>query len=241
MRSALAPNQGRAMPQNPSRRSRNCILSHLGTPDFRLIESDLEAVDLPLRKMLARRQRRIDFAYFPESGIASVVANGSGKKPIEVGIIGREGMTALAVLLGDNRPDHETYMQVAGQGQRLKTSALRKALDQSSSLHRSLLRYVHSFLNQTASTVVANGRSTIEERLARWLLMADDRIDGDELRLTHEFLAMMLGAMRPGVTVAAQSLERHGLIARKRGSIVILDREALRKFSNGAYLPADYQ
>ena len=118
------------MPQNRSRRSRNCILSHLGTPDFRLIESDLEAVDLPLRKMLDRRQRRIDFAYFPESGIASVVANGSGKKPIEVGIIGREGMTALAVLLGDNRPDHETYMQFAGQGQRLKASALRKALDQ---------------------------------------------------------------------------------------------------------------
>ena len=229
------------MPQNLSRGSRNCILSRLGAADFRLLEPDLEAVDLPLRKVLEQRQRRVDNIYFPESGLASVVANGSGKKPIEVGIIGREGMSGLAVVLGNDRPHHETYIQIAGQGQRLKASALRKALGQSSSLHRSLLRYAHSFLNQTARTAVANGRSTIEERLARWLLMADDRIDGNELPLTHEFLAMMLGVMRPSVTMAVQEFEREDLIARKRGSIIILNREALRKLSNGAYHPADYK
>ena len=229
------------MPRNLSRSSRNCILSRLGAADFRLLEPDLEAVDLPLRKVLEQRQRRVDNIYFPESGLASVVANGSGKKPIEVGIIGREGMSGLAVVLGNDRPHHETYIQIAGQGQRLKASALRKALGQSSSLHRSLLRYAHSFLNQTARTAVANGRSTIEERLARWLLMADDRIDGNELPLTHEFLAMMLGVMRPSVTLAVQEFEREGLIARKRGSMIILNREALKKQSNGAYHPGDYQ
>jgi CRP-like cAMP-binding protein len=218
----------------------NLILSRLTEADFRLIEADLEEVDLPVRKVLERPRRRIDSVYFPESGFASVVANGAGKKPIEVGIVGREGMTGLAVLLGNDRPKNETYMQAAGKGQRLKASILRKALEQRASLHRSLLRYVNSFLDQAAMTALANGRSTIEERLARWLLMADDRVDEDELPLTHEFLAMMLGVTRPGVTVAVQSLERKGLIARKRSSIVILDREALEKLSNGTYAPATY-
>jgi CRP-like cAMP-binding protein len=229
------------MSQNLPCSSRNCILARLGAADYRLLESDLEAVDLPLRKVLERSQRRVENVYFPESGFASVVANGSGKKAIEVGIIGREGMTGLAVVLGGDRPHHETYIQIAGDGQRLKASALRKALEESSSLHRSLLRYAHSFLIQTARTALANGRSTIEERLARWLLMANDRIDGEELPLTQEFLAIMLGVTRPGVTVAVQEFERDGLIARKRGSLVILDREALRLRSNGAYHSADYQ
>jgi len=229
------------MSQNLSCSSRNCILSRLAAADFRLLKPDLEAVDLPLRKVLERRQRRVDNIYFPESGLASVVANGSGKKAIEVGIIGREGMTGLAVVLGNNRPHHETYIQIAGNGQRLKASALRKALDHSSSLHCSLLQYAHSFHNQTARTALANGRSTIEERLARWLLMANDRVGGDELPLTHGCLAVTLGVTRPGVTVALQELERVRSIARRRGSIIILDREALKQRSNGAYHPADFQ
>jgi CRP-like cAMP-binding protein len=89
-------------------------------------------------------------------------------------------------------------------------------------------------------TALANGRSTIEERLARWLLMADDRVEGAKLPLTDEFLAMMLAVTRPGVTVAVQSLERKDLIERKRGSIVIIDRKALEKLSNGTYAPAVY-
>jgi CRP-like cAMP-binding protein len=218
----------------------NLILSRLTEADFLLIEAGLEEVDLPVRKVLERPRRRIDSVYFPESGFASVVANGAGKKSIEVGIVGREGMTGLAVLLGNDRPKNETYMQAAGKGQRLNASILHEALKQRASLHRSLLRYVNSFLDQAAMTALANGRSTIEERLARWLLMADDRIEEDELPLTHEFLAMMLGVTRPGVTVAVQSLERKGLIARKRSSIVILSRTALLKLSNGTYAPATY-
>jgi CRP-like cAMP-binding protein len=218
----------------------NLILSRLTETDRRLIEGDLEAVDLPLRKILERPRRRIESVYFPESGFASVVANGAGRKPIEVGIIGREGMTGLAVLLGNQPPKNETYMQVAGKGQRLKASVLRKALERHASLHRSLLRYVNYFLDQAAMTALANGRSTIEERLARWLLLADDRLDEDSLPLTHEFLAMMLGVRRPGVTVAVQALERKGMIARKRSSIVILDRAALEKLSGATYTPATY-
>ena len=109
----------------------NLILSRLTEADFRLIEADLEEVDLPVRKVLERPRRRIDSVYFPESGFASVVANGAGRKPIEVGIVGCEGMTGLAVLLGNDRPTNETYMQAAGKGQRLKASILRKALGSS--------------------------------------------------------------------------------------------------------------
>ena len=224
----------------PRSSSSNLILSRLSKADLGLLAPHLEAVELPVRKVLERRQRPIRAIYFPESGFASVVANGSDKRPVEVGLIGREGMTGLAVVLGNDRPDHETYIQAAGRGQSVKADVLRVAISQNVSLHRALLRYVHAFLNQTTRTALANGRSKIEERLARWLLMADDRLDGDGLPLTHEFLAMMLGVRRPGVTLAVQQLERDGLIARKRGLIVILKRAALEKLSNGTYIPADY-
>ena len=131
-------------------------------------------------------------------------------------------------------------MQAPGKGRRLRTIILRKAIDQRATLHRSLLRYVNYFLDQAAMTALANGRSAIEARLARWLLMADDRVEGEKLPLTHGFLAMMLGVTRPGVTVAVQSLGRKDLIERKRGSIVIMDRKALQKLSNGTYAPAVY-
>jgi CRP-like cAMP-binding protein len=107
-------------------------------------------------------------------------------------------------------------------------------------LYAVFLRFVEAFLSQTASTAVANGRSKIEERLARWLLMADDRLSSDELPLTHEFLAMMLAVRRAGVTVAIQELERSALIARKRGHILILDRKGLEKMTKGTYRSLDH-
>ena len=215
----------------------NLILSRLSKTDLALLEPHLEPVDLPLRKVLGRANKKITAVYFPESGFASVVVNTG--KPIEVGLIGREGMTGLPVVLGGDRSDNETYMQAAGQGLCMRANELRNAIEKSRTLHSSMLRYAHAYLNQTAKTAVANGRSKIEERLARWLLMAHDRVESPELPLTHEFLAMMLGVRRPGVTVAVQHLEREGVIARRRGRIVICNREKLEKLSNGTYLPAD--
>jgi len=221
----------------PSRsKPSNRILSRLSRDDLALLEPHLEAVDLPVRKMLEARNRRIDNAYFIESGFASVVA-GSGDRSIEVGIIGREGMTGLAVVMGHDRTPNQTYIQVAGKGQRISVTNLRKADEQSPTLHRAMLRYAHNFLFQTTTTALANGRSKIEERLARWLLMADDRIDGGEIPLTHEFLGIMLGTHRPGVTKALSALETEGHIATHRRSITILNRKALQRKSNGAYAP----
>ena len=216
---------------------RNLVLSSLSKADFALLEPYLEAVDLPVRKGLEQKDKAIKVVYFPEDGFASVVAD--GKRPIEVGIIGREGMTGIALLLGGDRNDHDTYMQAPGHGCCIRAKHLREAIDSSTSLHRSLLRYVQTFLKQATQTAVANGRSKIEERLARWLLMADDRIEASELPLTHEFLAMMLSSRRAGVTEAIQELERKRQIVRKRGRIVLVDRKALEALSNGTYTPVD--
>jgi CRP-like cAMP-binding protein len=112
-------------------------------------------------------------------------------------------------------------------------------MDQSVRLHRSLLRCAHDFLIQTAQTAVANGRSKLEERLARWLLMANDRLGGTEVPLTHRFLSVMLGVHRPIVTLTVQALERKGLVRAGRQVITIVDRNGLVKMSNGAYLPID--
>jgi CRP-like cAMP-binding protein len=150
-----------------------------------------------------------------------------------------EGMTGVAVVLGGDRNLNETFMQAAGAGHSIRTHQLRYAIAQSSSLHASLLRYVQAFLEQTTRTAVSNGRAKIEERLARWLLLADDRIDGSHLPLTHDFLAMMLSVRRPGVTTALQALEGQGVIMRKRRHINIVDREALENMSNGTYVRGD--
>ncbi len=216
----------------------NRLLAALSDENFGLLAPHLVPVDLPVRKSLERRNKKITAVYFPESGFASVVANGAGGQAIEVGIIGREGMTGLSVVLGASRPPrNETFIQCAGAGLCLPVARLREAIDRSVPLHRSVLRYVHDFQAQTTETVLANGRAKIEERLARWLLMADDRVDGDELPLTHEFLSLMLGVQRGGVTLAVQALERADLISTRRGKITILDRKALEKKSNGTYTP----
>jgi CRP-like cAMP-binding protein len=203
--------------------------------DFALLEPHLQAVDLPVRKKLELRNRKIATVYFMEHGFASVVANGVDKPGIEVGIIGREGMTGVSVVLGGERPRNETFIQAAGSGLCLTAQQLREAIDQSISLHRSLLRYADAFLVQTTQTALANGRSKIEERLSRWLLMADDRIDEDEMPLTHEFLSLMLGAQRSGVTLALQALERRGFISMRRSYVKIVDRKGLEQNANGTY------
>jgi CRP-like cAMP-binding protein len=216
---------------------KNRVLSRLSRADFALLQPHLAPVDLPLLTPLETSNKRIDAVYFPESGFASVVADGSGKRGIEVGIIGREGMTGLAVVMDNDRSPHDTYIQAAGAGHRISASKLRIAMGQSVYLHRSLLRYAHAFLIQTAQTALANARSKNTERLARWLLMADDRIEGGELPLTHKFLSIMLGVQRPAVTVAIGVLERAGLIHAGRGVIAIADRQGLIRLANGTYLP----
>jgi len=222
----------------PERTLRNRILCRLSSADRALLEPHLERVELPLRTPLEVRNKRIEHAYFLEDGIASVVANGTNDTSIEVGLIGSEVMTGLAVVMGADRAAHATYMQVAGMGYRVPAEALRHAIEQSAELQRIFLRFAHTFFVQATYTALANGRNKVEERLARWLLMAHDRIEGDELPLTHEFLAIMLGVRRAGVTTAIKILAERGLVQPRRRMIRITDRAGLKKVSNGAYGPA---
>jgi CRP-like cAMP-binding protein len=213
----------------------NKILSALTDDDLRLLTPHLKPVDLPLRKHLETARRSIDDVYFPDSGFVSVVADGAPDQHVEVGMIGREGMTGLAVVLGGDQTPNETFVQNAGAGQRIPAAKLRKAMRKSSTLQSLLLLYAHTFLIQTSQTAKANARSSLEERLARWLLMAHDRLDTDELNITHEFLAVMLGVRRSGVTVALNLLERTALISIHRGVTTIVDRRGLKATANGAY------
>jgi len=217
----------------------NRVLSRLSRADTALVKPHLEPVDLPLFMPLEVANSRIDTVYFIDHGFASVVADGPGKRDIEVGLIGREGVTGLAVVLSHDHARHTTYMQAAGAGQRMKATRLRKDVAESATLQQSLLRCVNAFLIQTTETALANGRSKNEERLARWLLMADDRVDGGAVPLTHKLLGVMLGVQRSAVTATVQALERKGLIKAGLRVITILDREGLVRFSNGAYVAPD--
>jgi CRP-like cAMP-binding protein len=214
---------------------RNALLMRLSQRDYGLLAPHLVAVDLPLRKYLERQNRRISAAHFVESGIASVVANGRVGAGVEVGLVGRDGMSGVAALLGADRAANDTYMQVAGDGQCIKIDNLKRCFAESDSLQRALLKYSHAFHAQVTHTAMNTARSKIEERLARWLLAAHDRLDGNDLHLTHEFLATMLGVRRPGLTVALHALQQDGLIQPGRGSITIIDRKGLEQAANGAY------
>lgn len=212
----------------------NQILAQLSAKDLAILSADLEPIDLPLRKRLADRHRRIEHVYFIDSGIASVLADGTGA-PIEVGLIGREGLSAISAIMGSERSHHEVFMQLPGTGRRIRADILREADERSLTLHRVLMRYVHAFFVQISQTALANGRSRIEQRLARWLLLCHDRIDGDNILITHEFMSLMLGTPRPGVTVAIQHLVSEGLISQHRGSVTILDRPGLLEKCGGIY------
>jgi CRP-like cAMP-binding protein len=218
-----------------SYRSGNRLLSSLSKADFGLLLPDLEAVSLDVRKVLERPNKRIEDVYFPDAGFASVVAVQPKQTKVEVGLIGREGMTGLPVVLGNHKTPHETYIQAAGHGQRINATKLRKAMAASSSLQSLLLKFVQAFMVQTAQTAISNARAKLNERLARWILMADDRIDGSRLPLTHEFLSLMLGVRRAGVTEALHALESEGLIRASRGEIIVRSRKGIERRAGGSY------
>jgi len=218
-----------------SYQSGNRLLSSLSKADFGLLLPDLEAVSLDLRKVLERPNKRIEDVYFPDAGFASVVAVQPKQTKVEVGLIGREGMTGLPVVLGNHKTPHETYIQAAGHGQRIDATKLRKAMAASSSLQSLLLKFVQAFMVQTAQTAISNARAKLNERLARWILMADDRIDGSRLPLTHEFLSLMLGVRRAGVTEALHALESEGLIRASRGEIIVRSRKGIERRAGGSY------
>jgi len=214
---------------------RNRLLAALSSADLNLLRPYLTPVSLKLRQELEKPNRRINDVYFLDAGIASVVAVQNPAKLVEIGLIGCEGMSGTSVVLGGQSSPHSTYLQVAGDGQHISADALCKVLEESRTLHVMLLKYVQVFMVQTAHTAIANAQAKIEQRLARWILMADDRVSGNVLLLTHEFLSLMLAVRRAGVTEALQNLSKQRLIKTAIGEIVVLNRKGIERVAGALY------
>jgi CRP-like cAMP-binding protein len=215
----------------------NRLLSLLGTEDYLALQPYLRRRSVKSRETLAEPGQRVHHVYFPESGIISVVP--SNIADVEVGVVGREGCVGASIVLEVEHSWVKAYGQIPGQGLTLPAPILLDAAARSRSLRRVFLRYTHAFWMQTAETACATARHTIEQRLARWLLMCHDRADGDELAVTHRSLATMLGVRRPGVTIATHVLEGQGLIRAQRGRIAILDRANLERIAGASYGAAE--
>ena len=214
----------------------NLLLRSLSQADLAVLLPHLTRVRLSREQVLVDAGAPIEHVYFPEAGVASVVSKLPDTAPTEVGIFGREGMSGVAGILGADTASAQTFIQIDGStALRMGLGELRNAMDASPTLRMSLLRYVQTFLTQISHSVVSNAHHPLEARLARWLLMCHDRMDGDDLALTHDFMAMMIGCQRTGVTITLHVLEGGGSIRSKRSHVFIRSRERLEELAGDAY------
>jgi CRP-like cAMP-binding protein len=212
------------------------LLNALSLEDLVLLEPHFTREPMEREKLLVTADQPIEDVWFPEGGVASVVTDTADNGRTEVGIFGHEGFAGTPLLLGADMSPHDVFIQVeGGTGLRVAASHFLAAVNLSSTLRTTLLRYVQTFITQTAHSAVSNAHQGIEARLARWLLMCHDRNDGDEILLTHKFMAMMIAADRSGVTVSLHVLEGAGMIRSRRGRVLILDRYKLEELAGDNY------
>jgi CRP-like cAMP-binding protein len=215
--------------------TRNRILAALPPADYKRIAGQLEPVELAHGELFYETGQPIKHVYFPNNMMSSLVSQMANGENVEVGIIGFEGMVGLPIVLGVTNAPHETMAQIAGPALRLEAEALVDEFNRGGMMHQLLLRFTHLLMMQMGQSAACNRLHTIEERLARWLLMSHDRLEGDDLPLTQEFISMMLGVRRAGVTSAAVALQTEGFIRYRRGHITIIDRPGLEDFSCECY------
>ena len=223
------------MPITTRSTTSNAILTRLSDGDFALLAPALRRVECPQSMSLIERGTTIRDVFFMEDGVASVVVSSPEGQTTEAGLIGREGFVVPAVVLGSDRVMTNVNIQVAGSAHSIDRLTLLDAVARSASLRDTLIRFAQVMMVQTTYTLLANAVHQIDERLARWLLMCHDRLPGDNLRLTHEFMSIMLSVRRPSVTNALHVLEGNGYIKADRGDVTIVDRAALEAFAADAY------
>lgn len=213
----------------------NTLLKTVTTRVFSRFSDSLERVDLPVKYVVVEDGLAPEHIYFLESGLASMIAISPDEQAIEIGHIGREGATGMHVMLAVPATPGRTFMQVGGTGLRVSTSIFLDAVKSDEETRDFFLRYLHTTVMQLAHSALANGRYKMEERLARWILMCHDRLDGDDLAVTHEFLSLMLGVRRSGVTDHLHILEGLHAIRSTRGNIHVLNRQKLLDIAGGCY------
>lgn len=217
--------------------SANILIQQMQEQDFALLQRHLERVSIGFRECLFEANKPIEFVHFLEDGVASVTDPQRDGDEIEIGLFGREGFSGTAILLAVERTPHRSFLQV-GDGVpalRIASDRLKDACEQSTTLRTLLLRYVQTFTVQAAQGSAANAHYGVPQRLARWLLMCHDRVGGDVLDLTHEFMSMMLGVRRAGVTIALHTLEGTGAIRATRGRVLVVDRDRLGELAGDCY------
>ncbi len=218
----------------------NALLAALPQAEWDALRPNLTRVRLVPGQVLIERGQATEHVFFIEEGMASLVAEAeTGRKGVQVAMIGNEGVVGGLALLGaESAAFAAAVMQIPGPALRIPVAVLCRCLDDSPVLHRLSLQYVQSLARQIMQTAAYNARSTLVERCVRWLLMAHDRVEGDDLPVTHEALSAMLGVRRSGITVATAALQEDGLIRTSRGRIRILDRAGLEDFRAGRFTPA---
>ena len=214
---------------------RNKILAALPDKEYQRLLPRLTPVSLSLGETLYEMEGSIRHVYFPSSSVVSLVTHMEEGTSVEVGLIGVEGMVGLSVVMGDDVSQNHAVVQIADGAMRMEASVLREEMGRGGRLHSLLLLYMLAAHKQTSQTAACNRSHNVGGRLARWLLMCHDRVEGDELKLTQEFIAQMLGTRRSGVSEAAILLQAAGLIRYSRGHITILDRERLKEFACECY------
>jgi CRP-like cAMP-binding protein len=213
----------------------NRLLRALPLAEYARLLPRLTPVALGLKQVLIEPDAPIRDVYFPRSGVGSMIADGQAGGAVEVGTIGPEGFIGLPVLMGADRMPYRVFVQVAGDGWRLPADAFRRLVDERAPVRRLLLRFAQTFSDQVAQSVACNRLHAVDERCARWLLMTHDRVHGDAFELTHEFLSLMLGVRRAGVTVAMGALQGARIIRYVRGRVAVLDRPRLEAAACGCY------
>lgn len=213
----------------------NRILAALPRAEYKRIAPHLEPVELPRGQVLYQSGEPIKHVYFPKNSMISLVTQMAKGAHVEVGITGFEGMVGLSILLGVDKSPYEVMVQIPDGGWRMSVKAVKGEFKRGGVFHDMLLRYTHSLLLMTSQVAACNRVHGVGERLARWLLMSYDRCMYTDLALTHEFIAMMLGTRRAGVTEAAIILQTEGLIKYRRGHITIEDKPGLEDFACECY------
>jgi CRP-like cAMP-binding protein len=220
---------------SPHSPSQNHLLAALPAPEFERLLPLLELVPMPLSEALYESGGRLNHVYFPTTSIISLLYVMEDGASAEIAVVGNEGILGIALFMGGETTPSRAVVQSAGYGYRLKASALKAEFNRGGAVMHLLLRYTQALITQMAQTAVCNRHHSVEQQLCRWLLLSLDRLPGNELTMTQELIANMLGVRREGVTEAAGHLQKKSLIRYSRGRITVLDRNQLEKVTCECY------